>query len=219
MADIFRKVDEEVRQQRYRELWQKFGAYVVGLAVVIVLLVAGYQVWISYRDSSRIETSDRYITLMEALQSNEEAALDELFAFSDPDGDGYALLAAFEEASVRARRSDLEGASEIWRRIAANASAGPALQGAAELTDIIHSVDTAEPEVLQQRLSSLRANNVAYRSLAQELSAVVALRSGDKDLAIDQLRELSADLSAPESLRLRAGRLLNVLEDPESGAW
>ena len=183
------------------------------------MLVAGYQGWVSYRESARTEASDRYVALMEALQSNEEAALDELFAFSDPDGDGYALLAAFEEAAVRARRSDLEGASQIWRRIAANASAGPALQGAAELTDIIHSVDTAEPQVLQDRLAALMSNNAAYMSLAQELSAVVALRSGDKELAIERLRELSADLSAPESLRLRAGRLLNVLEDPESGAW
>ena len=190
MVDIFREVDEEVRQQRYRELWQKYGAYVIGLAVVIILLVAGYQGWISHQDSTRAEASDRYIALMEALQSDEEAALDELFAFS-----------------------------EVWRRIAANASAGPALQGAAELTDIIHSVDRVEPEILQERLSALMANNAAYSSLAQEVSAMVALRSGDKELAVERLRELSVDLTAPESLRLRASRLLNVLEDPNSGAW
>ena len=183
MVDIFREVDEEVRQQRYRELWQKYGAYVIGLAVVVILLVAGYQGWISHQDSTRAEASDRYIALMEA------------------------------------RRSDPEGASEVWRRIAANASAGPALQGAAELTDIIHSVDRVEPEILQERLSALMANNAAYSSLAQEVSAMVALRSGDKELAVERLRELSVDLTAPESLRLRASRLLNVLEDPNSGAW
>lgn len=219
MADIFREVDEEVRQQRYKQLWQKYGVYVIGFAVVVVLSVAGYQGWTSYQQSARSEASDRYVSLMETLQSNEEAGLDELFAFADPEGDGYELLVAFEEAAVRARRNDLEGASEIWRRIAANSSAGPALQGAAELMDIIHHVDSGDPQALQSRLDVLMSNNPAYGPLAQELSAMVALRSGDKELAVERLRELSGDLNAPESLRLRASRLLSVLEDPESGAW
>ena len=219
MADIFREVDEEVRQQRYRELWQRFGVYIIAFVVVLILSVAGYQIWQSQSQSAKAEASDRYVAMMESLQSNEEAGLDELFAFADPGADGYALLAAFEEAAVRARRNDLEGASEIWRRIAANPSAGPALQGAAELMDIVHQVDSADPDALQTRLSTLMASNAAYAPMAQELSALVALRSGDRELAIDQLRELSADLSAPESIRLRAGRLLNVLEDPESGEW
>ena len=219
MADIFREVDEEVRQQRYRELWQRFGVYVIAFVVILILSVAGYQIWQSQSQSAKAEASNRYVTMMESLRSNEEAGLDELFAFADPSADGYALLAAFEEAAVRARRNDLEGASEVWRRIATNPSAGPALQGAAELMDIVHQVDSADPDALQTRLSALMASNAAYAPMAQELSALVALRSGDRQLAIDQLRELSADLSAPESIRLRAGRLLNVLEDPESGAW
>ena len=219
LADIFREVDEEVRQQRYRELWQRFGVYIIAFVVILILSVAGYQIWQSQSRSAKAAASDRYVAMMEALRSNEEAGLDQLSTFADPSADGYALLAAFEEAAVLARRDDLEAASEIWRRIAANPSAGPALQGAAELMDIVHQIDSADPDALQTRLSQLMASNASYAPMAQELSALVAIRSGDTELAIDQLRQLSADLSAPESIRLRAGRLLNVLEDPESGEW
>ena len=38
---LFREVDEEVRQEQYKKLWDKFGNYFVALCVVIVAAVAG----------------------------------------------------------------------------------------------------------------------------------------------------------------------------------
>mgnify|MGYP006945477697 CR=1 FL=1 len=45
MSDIFREVDEDLRHERYKRLWDRFGVYVIGLAVVIVLGVSGYKAW------------------------------------------------------------------------------------------------------------------------------------------------------------------------------
>ena len=38
---LFREVDEEVRQEQYKKLWDKFGNYFVALCVIIVAAVAG----------------------------------------------------------------------------------------------------------------------------------------------------------------------------------
>ena len=38
---LFREVDEEVRQEQYKKLWEKFGNYFVALCVIIVAAVAG----------------------------------------------------------------------------------------------------------------------------------------------------------------------------------
>ena len=40
---FFEEVSEELKQERYALLWKKYGRYFVGLAVVMVLAVAGYQ--------------------------------------------------------------------------------------------------------------------------------------------------------------------------------
>ena len=37
MSDIFREVDEDLRHEQYKKLWDRFGIYVIGLAVLIVL--------------------------------------------------------------------------------------------------------------------------------------------------------------------------------------
>ena len=40
---LFREVDEELRQEQYKKLWDKFGTYFVALCVVIVAAVAGFK--------------------------------------------------------------------------------------------------------------------------------------------------------------------------------
>ncbi|NJL09061.1 MAG: tetratricopeptide repeat protein, partial [Methylacidiphilales bacterium] len=45
MSDIFREVEEEVRREKLRALWDKYGGLVLALAVAIVIGVAGWRGW------------------------------------------------------------------------------------------------------------------------------------------------------------------------------
>ncbi len=45
MSDIFREVDEDLRREQFKRLWDRFGTYVIGLAVLIVVVTAGYRGW------------------------------------------------------------------------------------------------------------------------------------------------------------------------------
>ena len=40
MGDIFREVDEELKQDRYEKLWRQYGKFVIAGAVVVVAAVA-----------------------------------------------------------------------------------------------------------------------------------------------------------------------------------
>ena len=51
--DFFREVNEAVRQDQYRALWDKYGLYVLALAVLLVAGVAGYNAWTFWRQSER----------------------------------------------------------------------------------------------------------------------------------------------------------------------
>ena len=42
MADVFDEVDEELRRDRAEKLWKKYGAYVMGAAVAIVVAAGAY---------------------------------------------------------------------------------------------------------------------------------------------------------------------------------
>ena len=57
---FIREVDEQMRQDRARELWSKYGKIIIALAVAIVLATAGTVAWRSYNDSVAAGFGDGY---------------------------------------------------------------------------------------------------------------------------------------------------------------
>ena len=43
MSDIFQEVDEEVRREQFKKLWERYQAFIVAGAILIVLGVAGWR--------------------------------------------------------------------------------------------------------------------------------------------------------------------------------
>ena len=38
MVNIFNEVDEDIRKERYKKLWSRYGKYLIGLIVSIILI-------------------------------------------------------------------------------------------------------------------------------------------------------------------------------------
>ncbi len=51
MSDIFREVDEDIRHEKYRRLWDRFGSWVIAVAVLIVVGTGGYRGWLYWQDT------------------------------------------------------------------------------------------------------------------------------------------------------------------------
>ena len=49
MANIFREVDEDIRKERYINLFRKYGVYVIAIIVIIVGTLAGIQFYSGYQ--------------------------------------------------------------------------------------------------------------------------------------------------------------------------
>ena len=48
---LLREIDEDLRRERYGELWRRFGVYIVAAIIVLLIGIAGYQFW-QYRTRS-----------------------------------------------------------------------------------------------------------------------------------------------------------------------
>ena len=55
MADIFQEVEEEIRRERLKQLWDRYGLYIVIAAVLIVGAVAGWRGWQWYETKQAAE--------------------------------------------------------------------------------------------------------------------------------------------------------------------
>ena len=211
MSDIIREVDEELRRENFEKLWRKYGSYAVGLAVVIVLGVGGFFQWQHYTQGQREERARQYeaaVQLSAAADPGAPAALQALAARED----GYGALAELQQAELKAKAGDVAGAVAIYEKMTADSAVDRSLRDLALILLALHTVDTAPPDQLTQRLQPLTAATNPWHYSALELTAVLARRAGDNAKAVQILTGLADDLNAPQALRQRATEMLHALK-------
>jgi hypothetical protein len=204
VTDIFQEVDEEVRREQLRKLWDRYGNYLVAACVLIVVLVAawrGYQWWQAKQAAQSGAAFEQAVTLAEAGKHQEaEAAFAKLAA----DGTaGYRVLARLREAAELAP-TDSKAAVASYDEIAADKSAGQAIQDLAAVRAALLLVDTAPYSEIRTRLEPLTAADRSYRHSAREILALSAWKAGDMTAARQWTDAMMTDPQTPPATRGRA---------------
>ncbi len=211
MADVFREVDEELRQEHYAKLWQKYGRYVIVLAVLIVVATATNVGWREYVRNAREADGAKFAAAVELFAAGKSSEAANAFAgLVDDGGDGYPTLAGLQQAAALAAGGDQQGAIAIYDRLAKTAN-GELLQGLAQLLGALSSLDGGAVGEVERRLEPLLGGQNPWRHSAREVAALAAQQGGKLDQARKIFTELADDASAPAGIRARAAEMLAAL--------
>jgi hypothetical protein len=212
MSDIFREIDEELRRDNIAKLWERYGQYLVGLAVAIVLVTAGVIGWREYQARVQRAESVRYAAAIELAQKNELArAADDFAALARESGGGQATLARLQEAALRARNGDEEAAIAAYKAVAADTSNDAVYRDLATLLAALHGLKSGEPKAIIAEVAALTSVGNPWRPSALEITALAHLRAGERGEARDIYKGLADDLSVPQGLRARAAEMSAAL--------
>lgn len=212
MADIFNEIDEDVRRERYEQLWKRYGNYVIGAALLVVLATAGAVGWREYTDRQNKAQALRFLNAMEQAQKGDDAGARTAFASLAGDaGAGYATLARLQEAGLLAKAGDAAGAAKVYEQIAADGRVDQVFREFATVLLVQDQIASGEPARLTQMLAPLMSEKSPWRHSATELSALLAQRTGDKARAREFYAKLADDLTAPQGMRARATEMLAII--------
>lgn len=215
MGDIFREVEDDLKQERYERLWRRYGAYVIAGAVLLVAAVAGWQGWSGYQASEREAEGLRYGAAVDLAQSGRTEEAEAVFlALAEEAGPGYRTLSRLRRAALRVEAGDHASAVEIYDGIAADRGIPESLKGLATVLAGLQALHLPEvpADTIVARIEPLTGPEGAYRHVAREILALAAQRAGDSERAASHYRQLVDDAEAPSGLRTRAAQMLEILE-------
>lgn len=207
MVDIFDEVEEDLRAERAKRLWQRFAPAAIGLAVLLVAAAGGYQFW-RHRAAERSAAAAAAL-LAAGTQTDKAQAAAALTTMAADAPAGVAALARLRAAGLKAETGDLNGALAEWNAVAADSSLDRVYRDLASLNWVMHQIDRADGDTLTPRLAPLMEEGAPWRASARELSALIDLRAGRTEAAKTTLTALAGDLTAPEGVRARARDLLS----------
>ena len=209
---FIREVDEAVRQERYKALWDKFGVYVIGIALALILGAAAYNIWKYLKESQAETAGDAFTAAVTLKNANDQEKATEAFAELAKDGpSGYSILSRFQLAASQAKAGETEKAVEAYDGLAKDRQVDAILKGLATLQAAALRLDKADYAEMQKRLDGLANGKSAWRFSARELLGLSAYQNDDLRAAEDQFSALLVDAGTPRNMRDRANVMLALI--------
>jgi hypothetical protein len=211
VSELFDEVDEDVRRDQLKKLWDQYSIYIVAGALLIIAGVGGWRGY-EYLEAQKAAEAgsafDKAVELSEANKHSEaEAAFTDLAAKAPS---GYRTLARLRAAAELATR-DPQGAAKLYDDISADRSVGAPERDLARVRAAGLLLETSSYPNMLARLESATAPGATFRHTARELLALSAWRAGDTAATRQWLDLIANDGETPASLRTRAEALQALL--------
>lgn len=211
MSDIFREVDEDIRQEKYRRLWDRFGPWVIGAAVLIVVATAGYRGWVYYQDTQAQAAGDKFIQAIDLAEDGDFAGADAIFAELETAHGGYPALATLRRATTLSAEGKTEEAIKAFDAIATDTGVDEDLREIAALRAAFLAVDTESYVSIADRVEPLAGDTDPFRASAREIMALAAWKAGEVEAARGWITALDEDQETPGDVAARIDILERVI--------
>jgi hypothetical protein len=211
VSELFDEVDEEVRREQLKKLWDQYSIYIIAAAFLIVAAVAGWRGYQYLEAQKAAEAGAAFDAAIDLSDQNKhaeaEAAFNKLVATAPS---GYRMLARLR-AAAEVAAGDPKAGAKLYDDIAADRSVGAEQQDLARIRAAGLLLDTETYPNMMQRLEAATKPDATFHHTARELLALSAWRANDNAAARQWLDMIANDGETPSALRSRAEALQALL--------
>ena len=211
MSELFDEVNEDVRREQLKKLWERYSIFIVAGALLIIAAVGGWRGYEYLQAKKAAEAGAAFDKAVDLSEQNKHAEAEAAFntlAATAPYG--YRMLSRLRAAGEVAT-SDPQAAAKLYDEIAADRSIGVLEQELAKVRAASLLLETSAYPNMVTRLESVAAPGAAFRHTARELLALSAWRANDPTAAHKWLDMIANDTETPPGLRSRAEALQALL--------
>jgi hypothetical protein len=211
VSELFNEVDEEVRRDQLKKLWERYSIFIVAGALLIIAAVGGWRGYQYLEAKKAAEAGAAFDKAAELSEQNKHTEAEAAFAdLAAKAPSGYRMLARLRAAAEAASR-DPQAAVKLYDDISADRSVSAPEQDLARVRAAGLLLESTSYPNMLQRLEPATAPGATFRHTARELLALSAWRANDMAAARQWLDLIANDGQTPPSLRSRAEALQALL--------
>ena len=215
--NLFKEIDEDLRQQKYATLWKKYGNIIIGVIVVLVLGVGSVKGWEAYTLNLRANDSNLLSSALKSIDrgkaGNAIAVLDNLIKSGSI---GYSIIAQFNQAAILVKKGERKKAINNYIEIVEDTRVEKILRDMALIKSAYISLEYENSNIFPEKLEKLININNYWRHSAKELTALFSQKENNTAKAYQLYKELADDPTAPTSMRSRAAEMAIILNKKNS---
>lgn len=211
MSELFNEVDEDLRREQLKKIWEKYSLLIIAVAILIVVGVGGWRGYTYLEAKKAAEAGAVFDRAAELAEQNKHAEAEAAFTKLAAEApSGYRTLARLRAAAEAVSR-DPQAAVKMYDDIAADRTVPAPEQDLARIRAGSLLLETTPYEAMQTRLEPATTNTSTYRHSARELLALSAWKANNAVATRQWLDMMSNDAETPASLRTRAEALQALL--------
>lgn len=205
------EINEELRSDRLRNFWKRFGPYVIAFMVLIVVGTAGYEGYNWWRDSTSAKASDDFYAALQLADGTDAAAaqkaLDDLVAGG---WGAYPTLAKFRDAALLAHDGKIDEGIAAYDALASGET-NQRLRDVALVLAAYLLVDKGDVAAVNQRVAGIADGTSPMRNAAREALGLVKYKAGDLEGARQSFQAAVDDANSSSEMRQRIAVYLRQL--------
>jgi hypothetical protein len=212
MTDIFDEIGEDLRRERLKKVWDRFGGLIILIAIFIVLGTAGWRGYEAWKHARAASNGDELLNALRLAEENQlDQAIPQLESIIQNGEDGYPTLARFRLATAYAEQGDDDRAVTMFDEIADDASISDNLRDFARLRAGYQLLNINDREAIVARLNEMANGSGPFRFSAREIMGLSAFADSDWQEAQRWFERLALDFQAPDPVRSRAQLAISVI--------
>ncbi|MCP4315537.1 MAG: tetratricopeptide repeat protein [Hyphomicrobiales bacterium] len=209
---FIREVDEELRSDQMKSIWKRFGKYIIGIAVLIVVGTGAFRGYEYWTKSEASRSGDAFLAALNLAREGKQ--YEALTALRELEKDGYGsypALARMRAATVLADAGDNDAAISDFSTIGSDSSVPAAVRDIARIRAAYLLVDSGSYDDVSVQVESISGADNPMRHSAREALGLAAWKAGELTQARQWFEQIVGDTGVPAGITQRAQMMLDII--------
>jgi hypothetical protein len=211
VSDILREIDEDLRQDKLKALWKKYGIIIITIIVAPIIILSAFKFYQNWETNKADKSGSLLLEAIEYININDfdnaSLKIEDLKNISSKE---YAQYATVIEAAIAVESNDIDQAIKLYETYIKNSN-DSLLKGFALIRVAYLKVDWVSPEEIKKLLSPILEEDNSLYGIGLELIGYSYYKNNDYDESFKQFELILNNRYNSPSLLNRANIMYELL--------